>query len=122
MAPTFLTARQELERLLQSNIPLPNGVREALEAYRAAGKDPIIQNLQSQIDFASDPFIRLNLLTAAQLTEEICELDPLVKSAEAALDGQSRRSTPESRDKEIARLLRCLSELRRIAHDLRPSR
>ena len=53
--------------------------REALEAYRWAGKDPIIQNLQSQIDFASDPFIRLNLLTAAQLTEEICGLDPLVK-------------------------------------------
>ena len=59
---SFTAASQTLARVLQSKTLVPSSVSEALETYRAVGRDPVIQKFHKQVEMTGDPFTKMNLL------------------------------------------------------------
>jgi hypothetical protein len=123
-APTFSVTRAELAHALRETNVITRRVKvlDAYSAYRLAACGTVLPKLCKDVDRASDPFDQLDLIAAVGYAEAFFNSDPLVRAAEAILEGQTPPSIRELEDESLQQRQRYLTELRRIYRDRKAKR
>jgi hypothetical protein len=122
--PSFTAASAALTHALRQSDDVARRaeVTDALPAYRAVGKETIMQKFYEAFDRAIDPFDQFDLMAAAGYAETFLDSDPLVLAGEAVLAGQTPPSARELQDEVFAQRQRCMVEVRRIRRDRKGNR
>ena len=121
---SFSAARQALARALQRSDPVCRRaeVRDALSAYREAGRQAVMEKFNAAVDSMRDPFTQVDLIAALECAEQYLNDDPLVRAAESVLADETLPSDRDLYEEMLTKRQRSLNELRRIRREIRPKR